>query len=90
MEGRSTDRGRKDTLFPSAGVRLSGCFAWLFWSLVHVFFLIGFRSKADVLLTQDRLTITKLSLATHGRSIDMDQIRKLAPAIIGQHLDVSI
>ena len=77
MESRNTDRASKDALFPSPGIGLSGCFAWLFWSLVHVFFLIGFRGKANVLLTQ-------------GRSIEMDRIRKSPPDIIGQHLDLSI
>jgi NADH dehydrogenase len=29
-------------------LRLSGFVAWLFWSLVHILFLIGFRSKIVV------------------------------------------
>jgi NADH dehydrogenase len=29
--------------------KFSGVFAWLLWSLVHVFLLIGFRSRATVM-----------------------------------------
>jgi NADH:quinone reductase (non-electrogenic) len=29
-------------------LKLSGSIAWIAWCLVHVFFLIGFRSKAVV------------------------------------------
>jgi NADH dehydrogenase len=31
-------------------VRLSGLIAWWFWLLVHILFLIGFRSRLIVLI----------------------------------------
>lgn len=32
------------------GFRFKGFFAWLVWSLVHIFFLIGFRNRVRVML----------------------------------------
>ncbi len=31
-------------------MRLRGRLAWLLWGLVHVYFLIGFRNRAAVLM----------------------------------------
>jgi NADH dehydrogenase len=31
--------------------RFGGSFAWLFWGLVHIFFLIGFRNRVQVFLS---------------------------------------
>ena len=31
-------------------MRFSGYFAWIFWLLAHVYFLIGFRNRLVVLL----------------------------------------
>src|SRR5262249_8853977 len=50
------DKGTLATIGRSAGVaqfgklRVSGFFAWLMWLLVHLVFLVGFRSKISVLL----------------------------------------
>ncbi len=52
---RYRDRGRLATIGRAAAVadfgwlRLSGYPAWLAWSLVHVFFLIGFRNRFAVM-----------------------------------------
>ena len=43
--GRLATVGRSSAVADIAGVKLSGCFAWMLWSVAHVFFLIGFRSK---------------------------------------------
>jgi NADH dehydrogenase len=43
--------GRKLAVAEFGGVRLSGLAAWLLWSIVHVYFLIGFRSRMVVSLT---------------------------------------
>ena len=32
------------------GLKLSGLFAWLAWSLIHIMFLISFRNKFRVML----------------------------------------
>lgn len=40
--------GRKSAVVGLGKLRLSGFVAWIFWCLVHVLFLIGFRSKAVV------------------------------------------
>jgi NADH dehydrogenase len=43
--------GRKAAVADFGFVRLSGWFAWLLWSLVHVYFLIGLRNRIVVALT---------------------------------------
>jgi NADH dehydrogenase len=41
--------GRAKALGQIAGIRVSGLLAWLIWSLVHIFFLIGFRNRFRVM-----------------------------------------
>lgn len=41
--------GRMAAVVDLRGLRLSGFFAWLFWLVAHVFFLIGFRNRMVVL-----------------------------------------
>ena len=40
--------GRESAVVALGKLHLSGFIAWIFWCLVHVLFLIGFRSKAVV------------------------------------------
>ncbi|MBI2963719.1 MAG: NAD(P)/FAD-dependent oxidoreductase [Deltaproteobacteria bacterium] len=53
---RYLDRGNLATIGRAAAVadfgflRISGAIAWLLWIVVHIFFLIGFRNRAIVLL----------------------------------------
>ncbi len=42
--------GRKVAVADFGFVRLCGRLAWLLWGLVHIYFLIGFRNRAAVLL----------------------------------------
>jgi NADH dehydrogenase len=42
--------GRKAAVADFGRVRLSGFPAWLLWSLAHIYFLIGFRNRAVVML----------------------------------------
>jgi NADH dehydrogenase len=42
--------GRKAAVADFGSVRFSGWFAWLLWSVAHVYFLIGFRSRIVVAL----------------------------------------
>ncbi len=42
--------GRARAVAHIAGMNFSGVFAWLLWSVVHITFLIGFRSKLFVML----------------------------------------
>jgi NADH dehydrogenase len=63
IEGRPTapfryrDKGTLATIGRSAAVadlgrlRFSGYFAWVFWWLVHVFFLIGFHNRFLVMFS---------------------------------------
>jgi NADH:ubiquinone reductase (H+-translocating) len=50
------DKGMLATIGRASGVahvgqlKVSGVFAWLFWLFVHIFFLIGFRSRLLVLI----------------------------------------
>jgi NADH dehydrogenase len=41
--------GRNRAIADIRGWRFGGVFAWLAWALIHVFFLIGFRSRAAVM-----------------------------------------
>jgi NADH dehydrogenase len=41
--------GRAEAVAEIAGFHLSGIAAWLTWSLVHIFFLIGFRNRFVVM-----------------------------------------
>jgi len=41
--------GRSSAVAEVAGLKLSGPIAWLTWLFVHVLFLIGFRSRAQVI-----------------------------------------
>jgi NADH dehydrogenase len=42
--------GRHSAVVQLATVRFSGIFAWWFWLTLHIFFLIGFRSRLIVLI----------------------------------------
>ena len=42
--------GRSAAVAEIAGLRFSGLVAWLLWCFVHIFFLIGFRNRAIVML----------------------------------------
>ena len=41
--------GRKSAVAQVGKIKFSGLFAWLFWLFVHIYFLIGFRSRLMVL-----------------------------------------
>lgn len=41
--------GRAQAVVQIGPLRVSGFFAWLFWCLVHIFFLIGFRNRVRVM-----------------------------------------
>jgi len=47
-QGDPAVNGRKSAVVAMGHLKLSGSIAWIAWCLVHVFFLIGFRSKAVV------------------------------------------
>jgi NADH:quinone reductase (non-electrogenic) len=40
--------GRKRAVADLGGLKVGGFFAWLLWSLAHIYFLIGFRSRLIV------------------------------------------
>jgi NADH dehydrogenase len=42
--------GRAKAVALVGGFPMSGMPAWLFWALVHVFYLIGFRNRVAVML----------------------------------------
>ncbi|HEX5646756.1 MAG TPA: NAD(P)/FAD-dependent oxidoreductase, partial [Nitrospira sp.] len=41
--------GRAQAVVQIGPIRVSGFLAWLFWCLVHIFFLIGFRNRVRVM-----------------------------------------
>jgi NADH dehydrogenase len=43
--------GRRAAVVEIGGLRITGFIGWLFWSLVHVYFLIGVRNRVTVALT---------------------------------------
>jgi len=42
--------GRHSAIAQLPNFRFSGIFAWWFWLLLHIYFLIGFRSRLIVLI----------------------------------------
>ncbi len=42
--------GRHSAVAQLPNLRFSGFFAWWFWLLLHIYFLIGFRSRLIVLI----------------------------------------
>jgi NADH dehydrogenase len=42
--------GRRSAVADFGWIKLNGALAWLLWGIIHVFFLIGFRNRAAVLL----------------------------------------
>jgi len=42
--------GRRAAVVELGGFRLKGAFAWLFWCVAHIWFLIGFRNRLQVTL----------------------------------------
>ena len=49
-EGNLATIGRRAAVADFGWLRMSGAPAWLLWSMVHIFFLIGFRSRVTVSL----------------------------------------
>jgi NADH dehydrogenase len=43
--------GRKSAVAQLGGLRFTGLFAWILWSVVHVYYLIGFRNRLIVALS---------------------------------------
>ncbi len=46
--GNMATIGRQSAVADFGRVRVSGLFAWLLWSVAHVYFLVGFRSRLSV------------------------------------------
>jgi NADH dehydrogenase len=42
--------GRKAAVVSIGPIRLTGFIAWLFWCAAHIYFLFGFRNRAQVVL----------------------------------------
>lgn len=49
-KGMMASIGKYDALVLSGPFKSSGFFAWIAWSLVHIYFLIGFRTKLFVFI----------------------------------------
>lgn len=47
-KGSMATIGRAKAVADIKGFKFSGIFAWLLWSLIHIFFLIGFRNRFRV------------------------------------------
>lgn len=50
-KGSMATIGRSRAIAEARGIRMSGMLAWLAWLFIHVFYLIGFRSRLVVLFT---------------------------------------
>ncbi len=49
-KGTMATIGKAKAVAEIKGIKLTGLFAWLVWSFVHVFFLIGFRNRFRVMI----------------------------------------
>jgi NADH dehydrogenase len=43
--------GRKRAIFERGRLKFTGLFAWLLWSMAHIYFLIGFRNRLVVAMS---------------------------------------
>jgi NADH dehydrogenase len=43
--------GRRAAAVEIGGLRITGFIGWLFWSVVHIYFLIGVRNRVTVAMT---------------------------------------
>lgn len=50
-KGNMATIGRKDAVVDAFGIQLHGQLAWLTWLLVHLYFLVGFRTRVLVFLS---------------------------------------
>jgi NADH dehydrogenase len=50
-KGNMATIGRASAVAATKRVAVSGFFAWMMWWVVHIFFLVGFRSRVMVMLT---------------------------------------
>jgi NADH dehydrogenase len=50
-KGNMATIGRKDAVVDAFGVKMHGQLAWLTWLVVHLYFLVGFRTRALVILS---------------------------------------
>ncbi|MCX8104531.1 MAG: NAD(P)/FAD-dependent oxidoreductase [Ignavibacterium album] len=58
-KGTMATIGKAKAVADIKGMKLTGVFAWLTWSLVHIFFLIGFRNRLRVMIEWIWYYITK-------------------------------
>lgn len=58
-KGTMATIGKAKAVAEIKGFKLTGLFAWLTWSLVHIFFLIGFRNRLRVMIEWIWYYITK-------------------------------
>lgn len=72
--------GRKSAVVEFGNLRLTGFVAWLFWCVVHVYFLIGFRNR--IVITLDWLW-SYFTLERGARLITGDQSGKLRDQAAG-------
>jgi len=49
-KGSMATIGRAKAVADIKGFKFSGILAWLLWSLIHIFFLIGFRNRLRVFM----------------------------------------
>jgi len=56
--GSMTTIGRAKAIAQIGTLRFAGVTAWLLWSFVHIFFLIGFRNRLVVLLDWARAYVS--------------------------------
>jgi NADH dehydrogenase len=71
--------GRSSAVAEVAGVKMSGLIAWLTWLFVHVLFLIGFRSRVQVLWEWFWSYVT----FSRGARLITGQSRSIVPAATG-------
>jgi len=71
--------GRSSAIAEVAGLKLTGFVAWLTWLFVHVLFLIGFRSRVQVLWEWFWAYVT----FSRGARLITGQSRSIVPAATG-------
>lgn len=77
-QGNLATIGRSHAVADFGRIRLQGWLAWLLWSTVHVYFLVGFRNRLAVGFS---LAWNYLTFARHARLITGDATDRARPAL---------
>jgi NADH dehydrogenase len=80
-KGNMATIGRASAVIATKRVAASGLFVWMFWWVVHIMFLIGFRSRVLVMFhwAWTWLSFTRGARLITGKIVDLPPVRSIGP-----------